>query len=120
MFQNILFIKILLKYSIYFLDVLKKGSLPIDKYSDFRDSDPIKNLNQPEIFPFNILGNDGLTYIFDQFADPDGVFALHVINKSGPYSYKQVYDGTKFMLKGNMGPVPSALNAFIVKHYLGN
>lgn len=61
-----------------------------------------------------------MTYIFDQFADPDGVFALHVINKTGPYSYKQVYDGTKFMLKGNVGPVPSALNAFIVKHYLGN
>lgn len=71
-------------------------------------------------FPLQIYGDDGLTYILDQFADSDGVFRFHVLQRNGPYSYSPVYAGPAFILKNDAGEQVGDSSNWMVSHFIGS
>ena len=84
------------------------------------DDETVRTMNTPYQFPLQVYGDDGKTYILEQFADQDGIFRFHVLQRNGPYSYDQVYSGDPFMLKTDPGENVGDKSAFLVSHYIGN
>lgn len=80
----------------------------------------VRSMNTPYQFPLQVYGDDGKTYILDQYADTDGVFKFHVLQRNGPYSFDQVYSGNSFLLKTDPGETVGDKSAFMVSHFLGN
>lgn len=92
-----------------------KGSVPLNegfnkpsttdhvfRYGHLQATPMIYSMGQPVQLPIMFTGDDGGSYILDQYADPvTGVSNLYVYKKNGPYCYQQVYKGEGFKAKND-------------------
>lgn len=84
------------------------------------DDQTVRSMNVPYQFPLQVYGQDGKTYVLDQFADQDGIYRFHILQRNGPYAYEQVYSGDPFILKTEQGQTVGDKSAFLVSHFIGN